>query len=445
MSEAIFDKNATAKFSLGIAADKRKYKLDNAAEGFSLMSSKKVSCVFRIACTLKENVDVKKLHKALANILPRFPYFRVSIKKGFIWGKWITNLSIPEIMPVEQYTNQYIPIGRKKLLYRILVNQNRIAIECHHSLTDGHGGLIFLNSLIAEYFNIKKTEIDNWENIFNSKKEPDYQEFENAFDQNYKRKVKRKSTRFGKRSFNIPFKTEPPGVIHTSKVTVSVKEVKQKAKEFNVSVTGFLSALYMDSLKTIQEDICKNKTRRMKPIRLNVPVNLRRVLPSITMRNFTLCVTPNIDPKKKQLTLKEIILQVNDCLKNKIIPETFYQMIARNTRSLSSPIMQIAPFQVKRFFARKGYYFFRTPYYSGILTNLGKITLPKSLTDRIDSYDIVIGPGPVNKVRVGVASFEDNLVLTFSRVIKEPILAEVFCKKLEGQNVAFNFEPYKIP
>ena len=445
MSDVIVDKNATSKISLGIIANKRKYKLDNAAEGFSLMSSKKVSCVFRIACTLKEKVDVKKLQEALANILPRFPYFRVSIKKGFIWGKWITNLSIPKIMLEGQNTNQYIPIGRKKLLYRILVNHNSIAIECHHSLTDGHGSLIFLNSLIAEYFKIKKVEIDNWENIFNSKNEPDFQEFENAFDQHYKRKVKRKSTRFGKRSFNIPFKLESPGVIHTSKVTVSVKDVKQKANELNVSITGFLSGLYIDSLKTIQEDICKNKTRRMKPIRLNVPVNLRRVLPSITMRNFSLCVTPYIDPKKEQLTFNEIVLQVNDCLKNKIIPETFYQMIARNTKSLSSPIMQIVPFQVKRFFARKGYYFFRTPYYSGILTNLGKISLPMSLTEQIDSYDIVIGPGPVNKVRVGVASFEDRLVLTFSRVIKEPILAEAFCKKLEGQNVVFNFEPYKIP
>ena len=169
MSDVIVDKNATSKISLGIIANKRKYKLDNAAEGFSLMSSKKVSCVFRIACTLKEKVDVKKLQEALANILPRFPYFRVSIKKGFIWGKWITNLSIPKIMLEGQNTNQYIPIGRKKLLYRILVNHNSIAIECHHSLTDGHGSLIFLNSLIAEYFKIKKVEIDNWENIFNSK------------------------------------------------------------------------------------------------------------------------------------------------------------------------------------------------------------------------------------------------------------------------------------
>ncbi|GAI81542.1 unnamed protein product, partial [marine sediment metagenome] len=37
-----------------------------------------------------------------------------------------------------------------------------------------------------------------------------------------------------------------------------------------------------------------------------------------------------------------------------------------------------------------------------------------------------------------VVSFEDKLVITFSRVIKEPILAEMFIRRLEELGIKTN-------
>jgi len=91
--------------------------------------------------------------------------FRV-VKKGFFWGKLITNLKIPEIEIYDGNTNQRLPFGEKRLLFRILVKQNRIAVEFHHILTDGYGSSVFLNTLLVEYFKLKGISVIDWNNIF---------------------------------------------------------------------------------------------------------------------------------------------------------------------------------------------------------------------------------------------------------------------------------------
>ena len=435
MTELISRKSTETRKSLGVIASKQKYKIDDVALAWNMLANKEVPCIFRLSCTLKENVDKENLHKALTRILPRVPYFRVSLTKGFIWGKWMTNLTIPNIEDDEGYTNQYIPFGRKNLLFRILVKQNRIAVEFHHILTDGYGSLVFLNSLLAEYFNLMGVITTDWDNILHPGDEPDPQEFEDTFDLRYNEEVKEKPPKFWKRSFNIPIKAEPPGILYVSELTLPLKEIGEIAKKYQVTITSLLAALYIDSLAKIQEKIHKNKRRKLKPLRLRIPVNLRKIFDSKTMRNFALFVIPSINPKMEQFTLEELAVRINDFLKSNVQPDIFYRKIAQNRRKLDSLIMNTIPLPIKRFFARKGYYFVMTPYYSGTFSNLGKLSVPAQIACNIDSYNFVLGHGPVNKAKIGVLSFENKLVLSFSRVIKEPILSETFLENLASLDI----------
>ncbi|MHA1953688.1 MAG: hypothetical protein ACW96U_07070 [Candidatus Heimdallarchaeaceae archaeon] len=431
MSDLVLKKGTTSRISLGVKTEKRKYKLDSAAIGFSLLSNKRVTNVFRIECTLKEEVEIEKLQTALSNLLPRFPYYRVSLRKGLIWAKWVTNLSIPEIQSERQYPCQYISLGRNKLLYRVIVDKDKIALECQHCLTDGYGGFIFINSLIAEYFRIKGVKSSKCEGIFLPEDEPDPMEYEDAYELHQRKERKIKVAKFKKRSFYIPNKLEPPGVFHTSKIVVSLESIKQKSKEFKTSLTTLLIAIYFESLKELQEKIHKNKTRKLKPIRIRVPVNLRQIFESKTMRNFSLGARLDFDSSMETKPFRERLEEISNLQKTQVQPDTFYQKIAMNIGNTKIPIMQITPYQVKRFFARNGYYFISAPYYSGVISNLGKVTIPDELVKYIDSYDAIMGPSAMHKERVSMISFEDELVITFGRVIKESILTEMFIRKLE--------------
>ncbi len=444
MSELVVKGQEPVNITLGVESTaKSKFKLDNAATGFSLLANKRVPVVYRLSVDFKEEIDKQILKQAIIEILPRFPFFRASINKGFFWGKWVTNLSTPEILPEVQYTNQYIPLGKNRLLYRIFVNQKRLAIEFHHALTDGTGSMTFFKSIISSYLKLKLNNNCDWGKLFCPDDEIINEEFENAFDLNYIKKMKEKPLKHKGKSFNIPLKTVKTGVFHITRAIISVEEIRKKAKEYNISISVFLTAVYLDSLREIQQNLYNIK-KKIKPIRINISVDLRRIFPSKTMRIFSLLTTLNIDPRKEQLDFKKIIGIVEDQLREDVKPERFQQKIAQNIRNLSSPIMKITPFQVKRFFARHGYYFVRTPKYGGILSNLGLQKLPRDFEKHIEHFDIIVGPSPVNKVRIGVVSFKDKMSITFGRIIDKPILAEAFCKKLYNHSIKVTLESYKM-
>ena len=81
-------------------------------------------------------------------------------------------------------------------------------------------------------------------------------EFEDSYERHYKKIKREEGIKFRKRSFTIPNKLEPPGVFHLSKIIASVESIKQKSKEFNVSITALLTTIYFESLKELQEKLC---------------------------------------------------------------------------------------------------------------------------------------------------------------------------------------------
>lgn len=57
------------------------YKLDNAGTLYSSIASSRVSTVFRMTLGLTEEVDPEALQKALDNVMVRFPYFNVTLRR----------------------------------------------------------------------------------------------------------------------------------------------------------------------------------------------------------------------------------------------------------------------------------------------------------------------------------------------------------------------------
>ncbi|MFW9852893.1 MAG: hypothetical protein ACFFDS_08120 [Candidatus Thorarchaeota archaeon] len=434
MKDSVLKKDK-ASTTLGVKADKKKHKLDVAAIGFSLMSNKRITNVFRLSCILNEEIDTIKLQTAISTIISRLPYYRVSIKKGLFWGKLVTNLAIPKIQTDSKYPCQYIPFGKKNLLYKIIVDKSKISLEYHHCLTDGGGGLIFLNSIIAEYFRIKGLSIEDWNDILLTKDKIDLLEYEDAYDRYKKKKIKVREKNFIRRSFYIPEKVEPPGVFHLLNVYVSLESIRQKSKEFNVSITTLLTTIYYFSLVEIQETIYQKKTEELKPISIRLPVNLRKILKSKTMRNFSAAVRLDFDPKREKKSFEATVKVIHDTIKNQIQKDKLIYKISRNIKTANLLIMHIIPFQIKRFIVRTFYYLVNTPFYSGMISNLGQVSVPEILEDYIDSYEFTVGPSAGSKERISLVSFKDKLVLTFSSVLKEHILVDVFKRKLEEMGI----------
>lgn len=61
------------------------YKLDLSATVYPTLQRRDFSSVYRLSVKLKESVDPALLQQALDLTLPRFPTYKVAIRKGLFW------------------------------------------------------------------------------------------------------------------------------------------------------------------------------------------------------------------------------------------------------------------------------------------------------------------------------------------------------------------------
>lgn len=61
------------------------YKLDLSATVYPTLQRRDFSSVYRLSVTLKEEIDPALLQQALDRTLPRFPTYKVAIRKGLFW------------------------------------------------------------------------------------------------------------------------------------------------------------------------------------------------------------------------------------------------------------------------------------------------------------------------------------------------------------------------
>ena len=127
-------------------------RLDNAAKIYPAARRPNWSNVFRLSATLTEPVDTAVLQSALDVTVRRFPSIATRLRRGVFWYYLQQLKHAPTIREEHSYPLSGMSHEEtRQCAFRVIVYENRIAIELFHSLTDGNGALIFLKTLVAEY------------------------------------------------------------------------------------------------------------------------------------------------------------------------------------------------------------------------------------------------------------------------------------------------------
>lgn len=103
-----------------------------------------------------------------------------------------------------------------------------------------------------------------------------------------------------------------------------------------MSLTVYLTSAMLLALQRIQDEQTPDK-RRQKPIRVVVPVNLRRLFPSRTLRNFVHVIMPEIDPRMGDYEFSEILTSVKHQLGLLVTKRTFVQCSLRTSMQSVRP------------------------------------------------------------------------------------------------------------
>jgi len=435
-----YESNFIPKIKKIITKPLNRYKLDNAATIYSLVSTNKSPSLFRLSCTLKQRINLKDLQRALKRIIVRFPYFDVNLKKGLFWAFWERNPNDPKIVAESKYPCQKLPIYNRGVFpFRVKAYFNRIAIEFHHSVTDGTGGIIFLKALVAEYLQLRGLKTDDYRDIFTPDQTPHPDEFEYAYKRNYRKELPFPKNK--RKAFKPPLTREKMKKYHVTTGIISVKELLNISREKKVTITELLTAIYLESLQEILINLPENERKKhLKPIRIAVPVNLRKLFPSKTMRNFSFMVSPELNPKLGVYSFEEILHLVHHSIRQEVATKTISQYISRNVKGELLPFMRILPLFIKRLFGSLIYENLGEGLYSGKLSNLGKVTMPEAFANEIDNFEFLLAPSSSINSGCAVISWGDKLNISFGRTVKEAEIEKYFFRKLASLGLHVKIE-----
>ena len=394
---------------------------------------KKWNNVYRLSINLKEKVNPAVLQAAAEHTLKRFLNFKFQLKRGVFWYYFEP---VDKDVRIERDVKN--PCGslnlhkRDDYLFRIRYYDRRIALEVFHSITDGTGALIFLKTLTAEYLRLLGHTIPCEKGILDLKEPIKETELEDAYARYCK--MQAVNSRKDNRAYLPSGKLIDDRDILIVTGIMSAEEVLKAAHDKKVSLTEYLTGLYIYSILCMQKDEPVKKNRK-RPVKVAVPVSMRKFYPTDTLRNFLLFINVGIDPTYGEYSCDEIINLVHHYMRYNINEKNLNAQMSANIKNERTLILKLMPLFIKNIGMSAAYGFVGENRYTSTLSNLGDVDLPEQMKQHVDRLDFILGRSRENRMACGILSYDGKLVINFSRCIRSARCEKEFFRHLVNQGI----------
>jgi len=417
-------------------------KLDNAGKIYPAAKSRSWTALFRLSANLTEDVDPAILEQAQKSTLKRFPSFALKLKVGLFWYYLEHNEGMPEVQ--EDVANPCVRMKMKEnnyFMFRVRYYKKRIAVEIFHALTDGTGGLCFLRTLVAEYLRIKYgANIPRDNKILDCTMEPSADETEDAFLKFARNTVQ---SRKEQNAYHIVGTDEDAGGINMTTGIMTASDILQKAKEKNVTLTEYLTAVMVASIDAIQKRHVRIMQFR-KAVKICVPVNLRSFYKTNTMRNFASYINPGIEPRYGDYTFDEILREIHHRMGFELIEKNVNAKISTNVNTEKNRFLRLTPLFIKNMAMKISFNLIGDRKTSTVLSNLGRVDLPAEMKKYVTRFEFIIGPLNRNKISCAAITYEGKFYLNVTRTIKEPEFERELYTRLVKLGIPVMIESNKV-
>ena len=402
-------------------------KLDNAAKLYSAASNKKDTRVFRFYCELKEEIKPMILQKALDQTMETFPMFLMVLRKGLFWH-YLEPCNLHPIVK-EEYkepcSRLYIK-DKKNLLFEVTYYKKRINFEVFHVLTDGTGATEFLKELVTNYLYLAHKE-EGLEQISMLPEDMTVQDQEDDSFLKYYSKEQRRPKEKKIHAFQIRKKKKDGHHLHVHESVVLVQDVLKRSRELGVSMTVFLTAVY---LMAIHEEMSKMQEKR--PVVLMVPVNLRKFFPSTSMLNFFNWIEPGYDFTKQDNSFEAVLEYTKEFFKEQLTKEKMSAHISELLALELHPILRLAPLELKNLCIHAGAKFSEKNV-TAIFSNMSVVKMPESYVPYIERFGVYTN---TPKLELCLCSFQDKLSFAFTSRYDTENIERNFYRMLKEQGLS---------
>lgn len=187
-----------------------------------------------------------------------------------------------------------------------------------------------------------------------------------------------------------------------------------------------------------KENYIKNKGK--KPIKICIPVNLKKYFSSKTMTNFFSYITLVAQIEKDKLnTFEKMISFVKKEFKNRLNEEEIIKTMSTNVKIGNNLIVRTIPLFLKKILVRLSYLEIRK-YTTITFSNIGRVGIIGEYKKYIDYFLMLIAPEPVEKIKCSSCTFENNMVFTFTSILGNNKIEKAFYNFLKERGIQVKIE-----
>ena len=400
------------------------YAVDNSALLYLALMRRRHTNTYRFTMTMTEEVDPDILQQAMERVYRRFPTIIAGFRREWLRYRVVPVQTAPLVLPDP---GVLIPMTSEEIescAYRIFHRGRDISYEGFHAASDGYGAIASFTTLVAEYLRLRHgTEIPVCNTLRSLEEDPLDHELEDSYLQHHEGKPMHLPSRY---SYQLPGIYNEPRVYPCSRI-YPTDQVVAAARKLGVSMTSMLSGIMASSIMDIQT----SHGAALEPVRIMVPVDLRRMFGSRTLRNFILYALPTMEPGDEKLPMKELLHRFHTQLKEQLDPKRMAAIMAYNVRTQAHVLFRCIPMRIKCAVMRLAYKFFGESSSSITLTNIGNIQLPEEMAPHVEAMQCILTPRAGSPYNCAVIALNGRLTITFSRFCRQPELEAVFFRKLD--------------
>ena len=414
----------------------KKFPIDNSAILYLALIRKHHTNIFRFTVSLSDEIRPEVLQEAVNVVYKRFPTIFSGFRPGFFHYIQVPAETPPKVVPDPGLLINMTHEEIANCAYRVYYQDNQVIIEGFHAATDGYGMMASTSTLIAEYLRlVYDLKIPVGYPIFDVKAPPAAEELEDSYLKYADAKPLRLPSRY---SYQLPGRDPKCGPVHRETLVYPVEELLAASRKYGVSITALLSAVMASSIMELQH---LQKEKDMHPVRIMVPIDLRKTFPSKTLRNFILYALPTMEVSEYGCNIKDLALRFSQQIKAHLVKENLAGIISYNVKIQKMLLYRKIPSKMKCALMRLAYRFFGESNSSLTMTNLGNINLPEAMIPYVESIILTMMPRVSSPYNCGMYSYQGNFYINLCRFPKESLLEDIFANKLrqvlkdEGTNL----------
>ena len=392
---------------------------------------------FRMEARLDEQVDYSTLLQAVDRVRKRLPYHFVTLAKSFLQYR-LCAFDKPAdalVQQTDQLCEMFSIKDTTQPVVRITYWDDCIGFELFHAVTDGFGASVILKNVLAEYYRVKGETIPEGDGVFAPDSKLQVCEVRDSFVDVFLRHDGKSSSRKEDKAYQYN-RGEATGALRLTTFELPIEDVKQKAAELHASVTQYLTAVYTQALCG-----CAEMEESDKPVKVEIPLNMRSRFLSQTLRNFSLYFMTSAPPDSAHKGFAELLQNMQRQFQGGTELQKLVNDVKANVGQANTPVFRYLPRVAKHWVLKAGTAMYGERLQTSPFSNLGVVRMPQALQQHIQSFGFMIGKTRVNTVYAAAVTFKDTLYWDITSVVEEDRVETLLEKALCEHKIPYVRQP----